>query len=146
MEVTEDTGAKIHNKTLREASQSCTVLINLLYRYQIIDSGTSLRIESSSFQFAAVFSIMLTENAQSHLEDAVPSSRPAIAELAPLSSLRAEYENGSGSFVKQIDFLKAQGYEGIRRSRGDGDCFYRCLSLSPPESLSLRGSRALINS
>ena len=74
----------------------------------------------------------LTENAQSHLEDAVPSSRPAIAELAPLSALRAEYENGSGSFIKQIDFLKAQGYEGIRRSRGDGDCFYRCLSS--PES------------
>jgi ubiquitin thioesterase protein OTUB1 len=54
-----------------------------------------------------------------------------------MSALRAEYENGSGSFIKQIDFLKSQGYEGIRRSRGDGDCFYRCLS--PPESpLSLR--------
>ncbi len=65
---------------------------------------------------------------QNHLEDAVPSSRPPIAELAPLSALRAEYEKGSGYFLKQIDFLKAQGYEGIRRSRGDGDCFYRCLS------------------
>lgn len=69
----------------------------------------------------------LYELNQSHLEDAVPSSRPAISELAPLSTLRAEYENGSGSFIKQIDFLKAQGYEGIRRSRGDGDCFYRSL-------------------
>ena len=78
---------------------------------------------------------------QSHLEDAVPSSRPAISELAPLSALRAEYENGSASFIKQIDFLKAQGYEGIRRSRGDGDCFYRCLS--PPESPLLARSRVI---
>jgi ubiquitin thioesterase protein OTUB1 len=80
---------------------------------------------------------------QTHLEDAVPSSKPAIAELAPLSALRAEYENGSGSFIKQIDFLKAQGYEGIRRSRGDGDCFYRCLS--PQNPLLLVRSRALID-
>jgi len=107
------------------------MLINLLFRYQIIDPGPSLRIESSWFHFVRRVSI-LTENGQSHLEDAVPSSRPAIAELAPLSALRTEYENGSGTFIKQIDFLKAQGYEGIRRSRGDGDCFYRCLS--PPES------------
>lgn len=50
-----------------------------------------------------------------------------MAELVPLSVLRAEYEGGSDSFVKQIDFLLAQGWEGVRRSRGDGDCFYRCV-------------------
>ena len=49
-----------------------------------------------------------------------------MAELIPLTALRAEYE-GSDSFSKQIDFLIAKGYEGIRRSRGDGDCFYRCV-------------------
>jgi ubiquitin thioesterase protein OTUB1 len=84
---------------------------------------------------------------QSHLEDAVPFSKPAIAELAPLSALRAEYENGSGSFIRQIDFLKAQGYKGIRRSRGDGDCFYRCPSLLPIPRIpspSLARPRALI--
>jgi len=79
------------------------MLINLLFRYQIIDPGPSLRIESSWFHFVRRVSI-LTENGQSHLEDAVPSSRPAIAELAPLSALRTEYENGSGTFIKQIDF------------------------------------------
>lgn len=49
-----------------------------------------------------------------------------MAELVPLTVLRAEYE-GSDSFIKQIDFLSAKGYEGVRRSRGDGDCFYRCV-------------------
>ena len=49
-----------------------------------------------------------------------------MAELVPLSVLRAEYE-GSDSFIKQIDFLSTQGYDGIRRSREDGDCFYRCM-------------------
>jgi ubiquitin thioesterase protein OTUB1 len=49
-----------------------------------------------------------------------------MAELVPLTILRAEYE-GSDSFIKQIDFLATKGYEGIRRSRGDGDCFYRCM-------------------
>ncbi|KAF8494372.1 peptidase C65 Otubain-domain-containing protein [Russula emetica] len=83
----------------------------------------------------------LYELNQSHLEDAVPSFRPAIAELAPLSALRAEYENGSGSFVKQIDFLKAQGYEGIRRSRGDGDCFYRSLIFAYIERIFFQKNR-----
>ena len=68
---------------------------------------------------------------QNHLEDSAPSTDPLIAELAPLTTLRAEYEGSSESFVKQIDFLINQGYQGIRRSRGDGDCFYRCVSSFP---------------
>jgi ubiquitin thioesterase protein OTUB1 len=65
---------------------------------------------------------------QNHLDGTTPTKDPLIAPLAPLSKLRAEYEAGSVSFLKQFDFLKDQGYEGIRRSRGDGDCFYRCGS------------------
>ena len=37
-------------------------------------------------------------------------------------TLRAEYENGSQFFVKQIDWLMAQGWRGVRRTRGDGSC------------------------
>lgn len=40
-EITEDTGAKIHNKAFVRGLQ-CSY-----FRYQIIDPGTSLRIESS---------------------------------------------------------------------------------------------------
>lgn len=64
-----------------------------------------------------------------------------------MSVLRAEYEGGSASFVKQIDWLTSAGFNGIRRTKGsyvtmafmtithdeagDGDCFYRCkASLS----------------
>ena len=45
---------------------------------------------------------------------------PLISPLAPMLTLRAEYENGSQFFVKQIDWLMAQGWLGIRRTRGDG--------------------------
>ncbi|KAH9980568.1 peptidase C65 Otubain-domain-containing protein [Russula compacta] len=69
----------------------------------------------------------LYELNQNHLEDSAPATDPLIAELAPLATLRAEYEGSSEPFVKQIDFLINQGYQGIRRSRGDGDCFYRSI-------------------
>ncbi|KAJ2973708.1 hypothetical protein NUW54_g12016 [Trametes sanguinea] len=70
-----------------------------------------------------------------------------------MTTLRAEYENGSQSFVKQIDWLMSQGWIGIRRTRGDGqsvaplaysrpllishifttspgDCFYRSFAFA----------------
>lgn len=75
-------------------------------------------------------------------------TRALIEDIAPMSVLRAEYENGSQSFVKQIDSLVAKGFNSIRRARGqfvgshgltyrilinyigDGDCFYRCACAS----------------
>lgn len=72
-----------------------------------------------------VFIVML-RNAQNFLDNTISATTPLMAELIPLTALRAEYE-GSESFTKQIDFLISKGYEGIRRSRGDGDCFYRCM-------------------
>ncbi len=68
----------------------------------------------------------MPRNAQNLLDNSISSTTPLMAELVSLTVLRTEYEGGSDSFVKQIDFLLAKGYEGIRRSRGDGDCFYRC--------------------
>ena len=65
-----------------------------------------------------------------------------MAELVPINVLRAEYEESSEAFIKQIDFLSSQGYEGIRRSRGDGDCFYRCVCFEDLTS-PLRGKKAL---
>ena len=62
------------------------------------------------------------------LEEAA-EQRPLIAPLSSLDLLRAEYEGGSTSFVKKIDWLQKEcGFRGIRRTRGDGDCFYRCQS------------------
>ncbi|KAI0299058.1 cysteine proteinase [Multifurca ochricompacta] len=78
---------------------------------------------------ASLTPAQLYELNQNLLDNSIPSTNPTMAELAPLSVLRAEYEGNSNSdsFIKQIDYLVAQGYEGIRRSRGDGDCFYRSL-------------------
>ncbi|TFK17227.1 cysteine proteinase [Coprinopsis marcescibilis] len=55
--------------------------------------------------------------------------------LSPISLLWEEYEKGSQAFVKQIDWLKEQGYTRIRRARGDGDCFYRSLVFRYVEKL-----------
>jgi len=53
----------------------------------------------------------------------------------PISELRAEYEHGSPSFVQQIDWLEGKGYHSIRRTKGDGDCFYRSTAFAFIERL-----------
>ncbi|EIW76685.1 cysteine proteinase [Coniophora puteana RWD-64-598 SS2] len=58
------------------------------------------------------------------------STRPLIDQLTPMEVLRAEYENGSRTFVSQIDYLMNKGYRHIWRARGDGDCFYRSLAYA----------------
>ncbi|KII84082.1 hypothetical protein PLICRDRAFT_118324 [Plicaturopsis crispa FD-325 SS-3] len=76
----------------------------------------------------------LYELNQQMLNDVVPV-RELIDTIASMDVLRAEYENGSASFVAQIDFLVASGYTGIRRTRGDGDCYYRSLAFAYVERL-----------
>ncbi|TDL26983.1 cysteine proteinase [Rickenella mellea] len=95
----------------------------------------------------------LYELNQSVLNDTV-ADRPLIAEIVPLTALRAEYEGGSQSFVKQIDYLAGLGYKGIRRTKGDGDCFYRSLAFtyieqilhSPDQSLAVATAESLLDS
>ncbi|KAI0351661.1 cysteine proteinase [Trametes cingulata] len=73
----------------------------------------------------------LFDGVQTFPGDGLPiEDRPLISPLAPMTTLRAEYENGSQMFVKQIDWLMEQGWIGIRRTRGDGDCFYRSLAFA----------------
>jgi len=50
--------------------------------------------------------------------------RQLISPILPMSELRNEY--GGGAFVRRIDWLNSQGYRAFRRSRGDGDCMFRC--------------------
>lgn len=72
----------------------------------------------------------LYEMNQRHFEESIPNERPLMSEPAPISALRTEYENGSSSFVAQIDDLVRQGFTSIIRTRGDGDCFYRSLAFA----------------
>ncbi|KAG9217767.1 hypothetical protein CCMSSC00406_0003544 [Pleurotus cornucopiae] len=83
---------------------------------------------------ASLSQSQLYELNQNLLEDSVPT-RALIEDIAPMSVLRAEYENGSQSFVKQIDSLVAKGFDSIRRARGDGDCFYRSVAFAYVDSI-----------
>ncbi|THH09672.1 hypothetical protein EW145_g1856 [Phellinidium pouzarii] len=88
-------------------------------------SGTSA--EASDMSSLSPFELQqLTQN----VLDETASSRPLITESIPLAALREEYENGSGSFVQQIDYLRSLGFTNIRRTKGDGDCFYRSLAFA----------------
>jgi len=80
---------------------------------------------------------------QAFLEETLDTSRPLISELVSLSDLRAEYENESGMFVQQIDWLRDNGYSSLRRTRGDGDCFYRATAYAYVEQLLNAPDRAM---
>ncbi|OBZ74856.1 Ubiquitin thioesterase otubain-like protein [Grifola frondosa] len=69
-------------------------------------------------EFSALTPVQLFELNQGLFDETVPE-RPLIAPLAPMQSLRAEYEGGSVVFVKQIDWLIKNGFIGIRRAKGD---------------------------
>ena len=51
-------------------------------------------------------------------------SHPLIGDREPLASLGAEYAAGSLVFRQKIAKLGA-AYGAIRRTRGDGNCFFR---------------------
>ncbi|KAM7269416.1 hypothetical protein ACFE04_024913 [Oxalis oulophora] len=55
--------------------------------------------------------------------------RSAEALKEPLSSLAAEYESGSPILLQKIKVLSEQ-YAAIRRTRGDGNCFFRSFMFS----------------
>ncbi|GAA5882335.1 hypothetical protein JCM3774_005073 [Rhodotorula dairenensis] len=64
------------------------------------------------------------------LRDEHSRRAPLVGALEPLENLREEYERGSTVFVNKIDRLVRDGWTGIRRTRGDGDCFYRAFVFS----------------
>jgi len=88
----------------------------------------------SNEEFSDLTPAQLYEMNQQLSNDSVPA-RPLIDAVAPMSTLRSEYENGSSSFLKQIDWLTKHGFDRVQRTRGDGDCFYRSLGFAYIESL-----------
>mmetsp|Transcript_25309 Transcript_25309/g.70775 ORF Transcript_25309/g.70775 Transcript_25309/m.70775 type:complete len:297 (-) Transcript_25309:377-1267(-) len=59
---------------------------------------------------------------------------PYVGDLEELSALKAEYEAGSQVFVQKIESLAKQ-YSGVRRARGDGNCFFRSFIFGYLENL-----------
>ncbi|KAJ7279021.1 cysteine proteinase [Mycena rebaudengoi] len=64
------------------------------------------------------------------VDDVSDSQKKAIAGITPIATLRAEYESGSQSFVRQIDWLSEHGYTSFRRAARDGNCFYRSVAFT----------------
>ena len=61
---------------------------------------------------------------QTSFQDLVPLSQPLVSELQSLYVLRAEYEKAENVvFLNKIDWLMANGFRNIRRTRADGQSF-----------------------
>ncbi|XP_009353516.2 LOW QUALITY PROTEIN: OVARIAN TUMOR DOMAIN-containing deubiquitinating enzyme 1-like [Pyrus x bretschneideri] len=54
---------------------------------------------------------------------------PFLGDKEPLSSLASEYRSGSAILLEKIKLLGEQ-YAAIRRTRGDGNCFFRSFMFS----------------
>ncbi|GAA5888351.1 hypothetical protein JCM6882_008590 [Rhodosporidiobolus microsporus] len=63
------------------------------------------------------------------LKDRESSLRPLVSPLEPIEGLMEEFEQGS-VYRRKVERLRADGWTGVRRCRGDGDCFYRAFILS----------------
>ncbi|SPO32415.1 uncharacterized protein UTRI_02972 [Ustilago trichophora] len=58
------------------------------------------------------------------------SGQPLISSVEPIEVLQAEYASND-AFLGKINWLKNQaGFIGIRRAKGDGDCFYRAFAFA----------------
>ncbi|CAL9753607.1 unnamed protein product, partial [Musa acuminata subsp. burmannicoides] len=54
---------------------------------------------------------------------------PYVGDKEPLSSLAIEFQSGSPILQEKIKLL-AEQYAALRRTRGDGNCFYRSFMYS----------------
>ncbi|KAL1289325.1 hypothetical protein HN51_057730 [Arachis hypogaea] len=66
---------------------------------------------------------------------------PFLGDKEPISSLAAEYESGSPILLEKIKVLDEQ-YAAIRRTRGDGNCFFRGFMFSYLEHILLSQDQA----
>ncbi|GAA6051395.1 hypothetical protein JCM3770_000497 [Rhodotorula araucariae] len=76
------------------------------------------------------------------LKDDEASKRPLVGPLEPLDNLAQEYQPRT-AYRSKVARLQTDGWTGIRRARGDGDCFYRSFVFALLETyLALHPSHA----
>lgn len=64
------------------------------------------------------------------LRSETTSHIPLISAVEPIEVLQEEYSNNE-AFLGKIRWLKEEaGFIGIRRAKGDGDCFYRAFAFA----------------
>lgn len=69
---------------------------------------------------------------------------PLVGDKEPLSSLAAEYQSGSPILLEKIKVLSEQ-FDAIRRTRGDGNCFFRSFMFSYLEHILESQDREEVN-
>ncbi|WVR07738.1 hypothetical protein IAU60_004781 [Kwoniella sp. DSM 27419] len=72
--------------------------------------------------------IMKLMEGMDHQEQAM--NKPLISTPVPLLVIREEYQRGSTTVLKKLDWLQEHGWDQVWRARGDGDCFYRSFTLA----------------
>ncbi|GIL71938.1 hypothetical protein Vretimale_614 [Volvox reticuliferus] len=85
---------------------------------------------------------ILAQQNQIRAEQAQKSEYVGIQE--PMSALKEEYVNGNQNFVQKIEKLEGS-YSTFRRTRGDGNCFFRGFIFAYLESLLLARDPAECN-
>ena len=63
------------------------------------------------------------------------SRSPLVSEWRPLTEVAAEFADSNPAFHAKLLDLHAQSISRVRRVRGDGNCFYRCVLLGLLEGL-----------
>jgi ubiquitin thioesterase protein OTUB1 len=58
--------------------------------------------------------------------DEQSQKRPLLGDRFPIDTLRPEYRDGSPTFVAKVGHL-CDTFTHLRRTRQDGNCFYRCF-------------------
>lgn len=66
---------------------------------------------------------------QSAIQAEEAEKTPFVGDKEPLSTLSAEYQSGSSILLEKIKVL-GEKYAAIRRTRGDGNCFFRSFMFS----------------
>jgi ubiquitin thioesterase protein OTUB1 len=67
-----------------------------------------------------------TTNQLNEINQSIQQSQPLTSHLLELDTLKASYQDTNPYFIKGIEYLSIK-YSKYRTTRGDGDCFYRCV-------------------
>lgn len=89
--------------------------------------------ELTDQQILELTSQIKNEHAQTHA---------LVGSLESIQALQEEYADGSEIFTRKINWLQNEGFQHVRRLRGDGDCFYRAVSFALISSAVKRGPAA----
>ncbi|EPQ30629.1 uncharacterized protein PFL1_01530 [Pseudozyma flocculosa PF-1] len=77
------------------------------------------------------------------LRDEQTANQPLISEVQPIEVLLEEYADNDG-FIGKIKWLRDEGrFIGLRRAKGDGDCFYRAFAFAFIHKILLMNDRPL---